>query len=160
MGMGWLLRSTISRPPLATCRPPTPRQWTTPRISSLYVPRTWYSTIISQSSFRAASPKSYVVRSLSRSTLRMLWHQRLGHINFRRLSEMHRFVKGMPKFTLPTKLVGCPICLADKLCKPPKGTETTTRARTCNQSLSIDFGFMVQKSSNSIRHNTQRQDVL
>jgi len=42
------------------------------------------------------SSAQYIVRSLSRSALRMLWHQRLGHINFRRLSEMHRFVKGMP----------------------------------------------------------------
>jgi hypothetical protein len=63
----------------------------------------------------AAFPETYVVRSLSRSALPMLWHQRLGHLNFRRLSEMHRFVEGMPKFTLPTKLEGCPICLAAKL---------------------------------------------
>jgi hypothetical protein len=31
-------------------------------------------------------PKQYVVRALSRSALRMLWHQRLGRINFCRLS--------------------------------------------------------------------------
>jgi hypothetical protein len=42
----------------------------------------------------AVHTEAYAVRSLSRSALRMLWHQRLGHINFRRLSEMHRFVKG------------------------------------------------------------------
>ncbi|KAI2492435.1 hypothetical protein MHU86_22115 [Fragilaria crotonensis] len=98
--------------------------------------------------------EAYVVRSLSRSALRMLWHQRLGHINFRRLSEMHRFVKGMPQFKLPTELEECPICLAAKLRKTPKGTGTTMRATTCNQGLSIDFGFMVQKSRDSIRHNT------
>ncbi len=102
----------------------------------------------------AAFPETYVVRSLSRSALRMLWHQRLGHLNFRRLSEMHRFVKGMPKFTLPTELEGCPICLAAKLRKAPKGTETTMRATTCNQGLSIDFEFMVQKSRDSTRHHT------
>jgi GAG-pre-integrase domain len=100
------------------------------------------------------SPEPYVVRSLTRSALRMLWHQRLGHINFRRLSEMHRFVKGMPQFKIPTEIEGCPICLAAKLRKAPKGTNTTMRATTCNQGLSIDFGFMVQKSRDSARHNT------
>jgi hypothetical protein len=84
----------------------------------------------------------------------MLWQQRLGHISFRRLSEMHRFVKGIPQFKLPTELEECPICLAAKLCKTPKGTETTIRATACNQGLSINFGFMVQKSRNSVRHNT------
>jgi hypothetical protein len=44
--------------------------------------------------FSSAVPtKAYAVRSLSRSALRMLWHQRLGHINFRRLSEMPSFRK-------------------------------------------------------------------
>ncbi|KAI2508393.1 Retrotransposon gag protein [Fragilaria crotonensis] len=104
--------------------------------------------------FSPASNEVYTIRSLSRSALRMLWHQRLGHINFRRLSEMHRFVKGMPQFTVPTEIEGCPICLAPKLRKAPSGTGTTMRATTCNQGLSIDFGFMVQKSRNSIRHNT------
>ncbi len=102
----------------------------------------------------AAFPETHVVRSHSRSALQMLWHQRLGHLNFRRLLEMHRSVKGMPKFTLSTELEGCPICLAAKLRKAPKGTETTMRATTCNQGLSIDFGFMVQKSRDSTRHNT------
>ena len=65
--------------------------------------------------FPSSSSETFVVRSLSRSALRMLWHQRLRHLNFRRLSEMHRFVKGMPEFKIPTELEGCPICLAAKL---------------------------------------------
>jgi hypothetical protein len=67
---------------------------------------------------------------------------------------MHRFVKGMPEFKIPTELEGCPICLAAKLHKVPVGTNTTMRATACNQGLSIDFGFMVQKSRDSARHNT------
>ena len=93
----------------------------------------------------------YIVRSLSRSALRMLWHQRMGHLNFRRLSMMHRFVKGMPEFTLPNELESCPICLAAKLRKQPAGTDTTMRSTLCNQGISIDFGFMVQRSKNSKR---------
>ncbi|KAI2495082.1 hypothetical protein MHU86_19437 [Fragilaria crotonensis] len=97
--------------------------------------------------------EGYPVLSLSRSALRMLWHQRLGHINFRRLSEMHRFVKGMPQFKIPSEIEGCPICLAAKLRKAPAGTKTTMRATECYQGVSIDFGFMVQKSRDSERHN-------
>ena len=111
-------------------------------------------TIVEFPEFSPDSPKPYVVRSLGHSALRMLWHQRLGHINFRRLSTMHRFVKGMPQFKLPTEIEGCPICLAAKLRKAPAGKQTTMRATTCNQGLSIDFGFMVQKSRDSVRHNT------
>ena len=96
----------------------------------------------------------YLVRSLSRPALRMLWHQRLGHLNFRRLSTMHRFVKGMPEFKLPNELESCPICLAAKLRKQPAGTKTTMRSTVCNQGISIDFGFMVQRSRNTKRrHN-------
>ena len=95
-----------------------------------------------------------LIRSLSRSALRMLWHQRLGHLNFRRLSTMHRFVKGMPAFSLPHALEECPVCLAAKLRKQPSGTVSTMRSTVCNQGISIDFGFMVQRSSNSKRqHN-------
>jgi hypothetical protein len=96
---------------------------------------------------------NYLVRSLSRSALRMLWHQRLGHLNFRRLSTMHRFVKGMPEFALPNALEECPICLAAKLRKQPSGNATIMRSTICNQGVSIDFGFMVQKSSDKKRHH-------
>ncbi|KAI2491619.1 hypothetical protein MHU86_22936 [Fragilaria crotonensis] len=89
-----------------------------------------------------ADPERLIVRSLNRSALRMLWHQRLGHLNFRRLSDMHRFVKGFPKMSLPTELDSCPICLAAKMRKTPAGTTTTMKATTCYQGLSIDFGFM------------------
>jgi hypothetical protein len=55
----------------------------------------------------------------------MLWHQCLGHISFRRLSEMHRFVEEISRFTIPTVIEGCPICLATKLQKTPTGKATT-----------------------------------
>jgi hypothetical protein len=84
----------------------------------------------------------------------MLWHQRLGHINFRQPSEMHRFVKGMPEFKIPTEIKGCPICLAAELRKAPAGTNTMMQVTACNQGLSIDFGFTVQKSCDFAEHNT------
>ena len=87
---------------------------------------------------------TYLIRSLSRSALRMLWHQRLGHLNFRRLSTMHRFVKGMPEFTLPTALEECPVCLSAKLRKQPAGTASTMKSTVCNQGLSISLCRIVK----------------
>jgi Reverse transcriptase (RNA-dependent DNA polymerase)/GAG-pre-integrase domain len=84
----------------------------------------------------------------------MLWHQRLGHLNFRRLSTMYRFVKGMPAFAIPSALEECPICLAAKLRKQPSGTGSIMKSTVCNQGISIDFGFMVQRSGDKKRqHN-------
>jgi hypothetical protein len=63
---------------------------------------------------------------------------------------MHRFVKGMPQFKIPTDIEGCPIFLAATLCKAPAGKAATTRVTTCNKGLSINFfGCMVQRSCNS-----------
>ena len=89
-------------------------------------PMTSYRCIKSRT--QASEVTEYIVRSLSRLVLHMLWHQCLGHLNFRRLSTMHHFVKGMPEFTLPNELEACPVCLAAKLRKPPAGTATTMRS--------------------------------
>jgi hypothetical protein len=102
-----------------------------------------------------------IVCFLSRLALYMLWHQRLGHLNFRRLSTMLRFVKGMPYFTLSNKLEACPVCLAAKMRKQPAGMATTMRSVVYNQGILIDFGFMVQRSKNTKRqHNLVSINVL
>ena len=85
----------------------------------------------------------YLVRSLSRPALRMLWHQRLGHLNFRRLSTMHRFVKGMPEFKLPNELESCPICLAAKLRKQPAGTKTRLTSVSWSNVVEIQNGGII-----------------
>jgi hypothetical protein len=65
-----------------------------------------------------ASPsaqQAFVVNALGRSALRMLWHQRLGHLNFRRLSELHKHTRGLPALTLPDTIDECAVCMASKL---------------------------------------------
>ena len=83
----------------------------------------------------------------------MLWHQRLGHLNFRRLAQMHQHVRGMPAFPLPSEIDNCPVCLASKLRKSPAGHTNTMVATFCHQGLGIDFGFIVQTSKNSKRRD-------
>jgi hypothetical protein len=87
------------------------------------------------------------VRQLSREQQRILWHQRLGHIHHRRISQAHKFADGIPIITNATDLDKCPICARAKLHKANRGTNNSRRATKCFQGISIDFGFIVQSSN-------------
>ncbi|KAI2490990.1 Reverse transcriptase (RNA-dependent DNA polymerase) [Fragilaria crotonensis] len=95
--------------------------------------------------------RDLLVGSLSRPALTMLWHQRLGHLNFRRLSELHRHTRGLPALSMPSAIDQCAVCLAAKLRKAPRGSASTMIATICLQGLSIDFAFMVQRSGDPKR---------
>ena len=97
------------------------------------------------------SAQSFLVDALGRSALLMLWHQRLGHLNFRQLSELHKHTRGMPALTLPNTIDDCAVCMASKLRKTPRGHTNSMTATQCLQGLGIDFAFMVQKSADSKR---------
>lgn len=94
----------------------------------------------------------YVVNALSTDDLRRLWHLRFGHTNFRRVSDMHHYADGVPKVSVGTFLDSCPVCQQEKLTKAARQAQSSRRATACNQGLSVDFGFIVQRSStNSAR---------
>jgi len=95
--------------------------------------------------------QAFLVNALGRSALRMLWHQRLGHLNFRKLSELHKHTRGLPSLSLPDVIDDCAVCMASKLRKVPRGHTNTMTATECLQGLGIDFAFMVQRSSDSKR---------
>lgn len=95
--------------------------------------------------------RDLLVGSLSRPALTMLWHQRLGHLNFRRLSELHRHTRGLPALSIPGTIDQCAVCLAAKLRKAPRGSASIMVATICLQGLSIDFAFMVQRSGDPKR---------
>jgi hypothetical protein len=90
---------------------------------------------------------SLIVQQLSREQQRILWHQRLGHIHARRVSEAHKFATGIPVLPNASDLDKCPICARAKLHKAARGTATSRRATQCFQGISIDFGFIVQTSN-------------
>ena len=79
----------------------------------------------------------------------LLWHQSLGHLHSRWVSNMHKFAIGIPSVPLNTDLDQCPICIKAKLHKAAQGQSSSRQAMQCFQGISIDFGFMVQHSSNS-----------
>jgi hypothetical protein len=93
----------------------------------------------------------FLVNALGRSALRMLWHQRLGHLNFRKLYKLHKHTRGLPSLSLPDVIDDCAVCMASKLRKVPRGHTNTMTATACLQGLGIDFAFMVQRSSDSKR---------
>ena len=73
-------------------------------------------------------------------------------MHFRRIPQVFRHAIGVP--SLPTSKFGdehCPICDASKLSKAACGQADSRHATVCNQGLSIDTGFIVQKSNNSAR---------
>ena len=98
-----------------------------------------------------ATPPTYEIAHLTRDQLRILWHQRLGHLHSRRVSEVHRHAHGVPNVPIATELDKCPVCLHSKLRKAARGKLDTRRATECFQGVSVDYGFLVQASADSTR---------
>ncbi len=87
------------------------------------------------------------VNALTREQQRSLWHMRLGHINERLVSDLHKYADGVPSLPRADVLHSCPMCARAKLHKANRGDEDTTAATECWQDIQIDFGFFVQRSS-------------
>jgi len=86
------------------------------------------------------------INHLSHEQLHLLWHQHIGHLHSRCVSDMHNHVHGIPAVPLATDLDYCLVCAKAKLHKVAHGHASTRHATSCFQGLSIDFGFMVQWS--------------
>jgi hypothetical protein len=92
------------------------------------------------------------VHLISDEPTRLLWHSRLGHLNFRSLSEMHKYADGIPRFKQPHSSEHCSTCLISKLRRSPRGYGTiATKATVHGQILCADWGFICQKSSDPTR---------
>ena len=89
------------------------------------------------------------VRALTQDQQRMLWHMRLGHVHHRAVADAHEYVKGIPKLPRADLLHDCPICKRTKLHKAARGDTEEIESEECWQHINIDFGFIVQKSSES-----------
>jgi hypothetical protein len=90
---------------------------------------------------------NFPTRQLTREQQRILWHQRLGHLHHRRISQAHKYADGIPVIANASDLDKCPICAHAKLHKAARAATTTRRATQCFQGISIDFGFIVQSSN-------------
>jgi hypothetical protein len=90
---------------------------------------------------------SLPVAALTQDQLRILWHQRLGHMHSRRVATAYKYATGVPKVALASDFDSCPVCMQSKLRKADRSKKSSRRATRCNQGISIDFGFIVQESS-------------
>jgi hypothetical protein len=61
------------------------------------------------------------VAIVSDEATRLLWHSRLGHLNFRALSSLHLSVKGVSRFKQSHVVDQCETCLETKLRRSPRG---------------------------------------
>jgi transposase InsO family protein len=85
-----------------------------------------------------------------RRLLRTLYHQRLGHLGYRRLSTLHKYVDGVPAGLSGDDPIGaCPVCLANKMQRSPTRASSPFVATQPFEGLSMDFGFVVQRPDRS-----------
>ena len=92
------------------------------------------------------------INVIKAQTQRLLWHQRLGHINDDYLYNAHKFIDGIPKFKHNDPILDkCPTCIQSKQTKTPAGPNTTRTAEHPFQGLSIDFSFSGTKSKDTNR---------
>jgi hypothetical protein len=88
---------------------------------------------------------------------RTLWHQRLNHLHFRHVSQMHKHVDGVPKIKEPQDTEGCATCWVCKMRNSQKvSRDTQEDATVVGQGSGMDFGFIVQKSCNKERYDKCR----
>jgi hypothetical protein len=122
-----------------------------PPCSCLPPGRTTPAVPSTAATFDITTPPTYTISHLSRDQQRILWHQRLGHLHSRRVADVHKFARGVPKVPIAGELDKCPICLHAKLRKAAASKVDSRRATHCHQGLSVDFGFIVQGSKDSAR---------
>ena len=107
--------------------------------------------IVSGPNATTEDDQSGTIHQLNLKTQSQLYHQRLGHLNFRSVSTMYQHVDGIPKLPTPNEIDNCPVCLAAKLRKSNSTNSEQHEATVCFQSIAIDMGFIVQQSKNSKR---------
>lgn len=72
----------------------------------------------------------------------------------KRMSSLHRVATGIPpKLPVISEVNCCPTCLEAKIRHRNRSTDDSRHATQCYQGLSVDFGFVVQKSDDSRRYN-------
>jgi hypothetical protein len=70
-----------------------------------------------------------------------------------RLLGLHKYVDGIPAIKLPPDIEGCDICGTCKLRNTSRGTGDTRKDATVpGQGISLDFGFIVQRSKGLARY--------
>jgi hypothetical protein len=104
------------------------------------------------------------IKAIKAMTLRLLWHQRLGHPSDHYLYTAHKFVDGVPKFQHEDNILdACPTCILAKPRKTSYGQNSTRSATRPWQGLSIDFscpGTMSRDRKTGEENLERRKDFV
>jgi hypothetical protein len=93
------------------------------------------------------------VNHIAAAAERVLWHQRLGHVNPRKLADMHKSVKGIPKISIPSDIDKCMTCWICNIHRSDHGSQDTRQdATVTGQGISIDWGFICHHSKTKGRY--------
>jgi hypothetical protein len=93
------------------------------------------------------------VNHIAAAAERVLWHQRLGHVNPRKLGDMHNSVKGIPKISMPSDIDKCMTCWICKIRRSDRGSQDTRQdATVTGQGISMDWGFICHHSKTNGRY--------
>jgi hypothetical protein len=82
------------------------------------------------------------VAIVSDEATRLLWHARLGHLNFCALSSMHLHANGVPKFKQSHILDQCATCLETKLRRSPCGRGTIADRTEKHGQIFVPIGVL------------------
>ena len=96
---------------------------------------------------RGNTTEPYDVQALSMEDQRKLWHMRLGHVNERMVSDLHKYNDGIPSLPRSDPLHKCPICARTKIHKANRGAVEEREPEKCWKDIQVDYGFFVQKSA-------------
>ena len=79
---------------------------------------------------------------------RCLWHHCTNHLHTRGLSQLHKAATGVPKIKDSLDADHCDICLSCKARRSNKQHGNVSRATVPFAGISMDWGFICQKSKN------------
>ena len=115
------------------------------------------SSSLKEHPFKKLIMQSIPIRMIKADTLRILWHQHLGHPRDEYLYSAHNFIGSVPKFKkISDSLSCCLVCIQAKQTKTAPRHNLTWRAVHFGQGLSIDFAFSGVMSKNRKR----REDYI
>jgi hypothetical protein len=90
---------------------------------------------------------------ISAGAKRIIWHQRLGRINFCKLSELHKHVDGVPRTAMPSDVDNCMTFWACKIKRVARGSADTRKdAILIKEGISVDWGLIFQGSKTKGRY--------
>ena len=120
------------------------------------------ATALSSNSHLSPSTRQQV-NTLSQKASHALWHNRLTHFHDGAISDLHKYVDGVPKLPVPTKnrIFPCPSCSTGKAQLADMNEPDVNHiAERPGQAFYMDYGFVNSKVQNRDTENEEEKKGL